>query len=97
MINWLSLAANSLWIIALAMALAAISQASWQSSRQRLKLRMVLEGSGYQVIFGLAGILFCAGMALTTTSTLLTAAWGILGVACLASFLIPLWKKPKNS
>jgi hypothetical protein len=97
MIDWLSLVANSLWVIALAVGLAAISQASWQAGRQRQKLRLILESSGYQVIFGLAGILFCAGMAFTATSTLITVAWAILGAACLATFLIPLRNRPKKS
>lgn len=63
MIDWLNLAANSLWIIGCAVGLAAISYASWEASLNQVKLRQKLRGAGYQAAFNAAGLLFCVGLA----------------------------------
>jgi phosphoglycerol transferase MdoB-like AlkP superfamily enzyme len=66
MIDWFNLAANALWILALAIALAVVSHASWQAALSHEKLRTRLGQPGYQMYFDLAAVLFCAGMAGTS-------------------------------
>lgn len=63
MIDWYSLATNSLWILACALALAGISHASWQGSLKRRKLSQQLNEPGYQRLLFAAGLLFCLGLA----------------------------------
>jgi hypothetical protein len=62
-IDWFNLAANSLWILGCAIALATISYASWAASQQQVKLRQQLRGTGYQAALNSAGLLFCLGLA----------------------------------
>lgn len=92
MIDWFNLAANSLWILGCAIALATLSFASWQASVRREKLRARLNQPGVQQFFFLAGILFCAGLAATADSILETVLWGILDVLFLAQWVLMLRK-----
>jgi hypothetical protein len=96
MIDWFSLFANSLWIIALALALATLSYASWRASVDREKLRSILGKGEYSTIFSLAGILFCAGLALTAPSILQTILWTILGIGFLTILLARVVQPSKN-
>ena len=66
MIDWYNLAANSLWILALALALAAISFARWEAVQRREKLGQILNQRGWQVALHLAGVLFSLGLAATS-------------------------------
>jgi hypothetical protein len=86
-IDWFGLFANSLWILALAGALAAFSYASWQASQEGRKLSAVLSSKGYRTIFNLAALLFCASQAMTAASLLLTILWIVLGVGILVLFI----------
>ena len=79
MIDWFNLAANSLWILSLAMLLALISYASWQSSAQHTKLRAQLARPVYQRFFDWIGVLFCLGMAGTSHVGWEIGLWGLLG------------------
>ena len=81
MIDWFNLAANSLWIVGCALALAAFSYASWQASLSDEKLRTRLETQGIQRALYFAGLLFCAGQAMLSDSLLVMILWGVLGVA----------------
>ena len=83
MIDWFNLAANSLWIVGLAIALATISHASWQAALQHEKLRLRLAQPDYQVFFDLAAVMFCLGMAATSRR-----AWEIIVWSGLAVLLI---------
>jgi membrane protein implicated in regulation of membrane protease activity len=96
MINWFSMFANSLWIIALALALAALSYASWRASVDKEKLRSKLNKGEYSAVFSLAGLLFCAGLALTAPSTLQTVLWTILGIGFLIILLARVVQILKN-
>ena len=62
MIDWSSLAGNTLWILGCAAALATISHASWQASARKEKLSSMLSLPAYQLALVLAAILFCLGM-----------------------------------
>ena len=88
MIDWFNLAANSLWILGCAIALATLSYASWQASVRKERLRACLNQPGVQQLVFLAGILFCAGLAATADSILETVLWGVLGVLFLAQWAL---------
>jgi hypothetical protein len=79
MIDWFNVAANSLWILGCAMALATLSYASWQASIYKETLRARLDTPGVQRAFYLSGILFCAGLAGASDSTLEVILWAMLG------------------
>lgn len=81
MINWYSLAANSMWVLGLALALAAIGHASWQAAQHHEKFRTRLKLSGYQFLIDLAAMLFCLGMAATSRRAWEIILW--LGLAVL--------------
>lgn len=80
MIDWYSLAANSLWILGCAVALATLSYASWQASVSGEKFRQALQRTGNQTALNSAGVLFSAGLAATSDSTLETVLWAVLGL-----------------
>jgi len=65
MINWLDLLTNSIWILALALALAIFSIAYYQSQQWEEKIRSVLNSPKYALPLNLSGALFCLGMAVT--------------------------------
>ncbi len=81
MIDWFHLLTNALWILACALALAAISYASWQASSQQKRLREILNGTGYQLLFNLAGLLFCLGLAGSDTQVWKIILWLVLAAA----------------
>ncbi len=85
--DWLDILGNALWIAALALALAGISFASWQASTNGNKLRAQLGQSSYMRLFNLAGVLFCAGLALTASAVFQMILWSVLGVAFAIAFV----------
>ena len=80
MIDWGGLAANSLWILGCALALATFSYASWQAAENGSKLSALLKQPGVQAGFNLAGSLFSAGLALTSGLGWMMILWAALGV-----------------
>ncbi len=66
MINWWGLASNSIWILAIAMALAVFSIAYYESRQKGEKLRQVFNSPTYTLPLNLAGAIFCLGMAVTS-------------------------------
>lgn len=80
MIDWLNVFYNALWIFALALALAAISHASWQASENKTRLRKELAGYGVQLSLSAAGILFSAGLALTSEPAWQRILWAVLAL-----------------
>lgn len=82
MIDWYGVFRNGLWILGLAVALAAFSYVDWwrrvQSPRQ--SLRQALGWPGFQAAFSLGMVLFCAGLALDSQPWWQTALWAVLGV-----------------
>jgi hypothetical protein len=90
MIDWFNLVANTLWILACAIALATFSHASWAASVRHEKQRKVLALPEYRTSINLAGILFCLGLAGTSHTgweivlwMILTALFGVLAVSVL--------------
>ena len=80
MINWYNLTANSLWIFALALALATLSFARWEAREQDTRVRAILSQSKWQTPLNIAGVLFCGGLAATTDVFWEQVVWGILAI-----------------
>jgi L-asparagine transporter-like permease len=93
MINWGNLAANAVWIVGCAIALAALSYASYEAAESGEKFSVRLQQRGYQLALDLAGLLFCLGLAATSDNTLLAVAWLALAAAFLTMGVIRLLKK----
>jgi hypothetical protein len=81
LIDWRGLAANSLWILGCALALAAFSYASWQAWLTHQRLLARLGNPGIQRALSLAGILFCSGMMALSKPGIMTLLWGLLALA----------------
>jgi hypothetical protein len=88
MIDWYNLVANSLWILALAIALAVVSHASWQAALSHVKLRTCLGQSRYQMFLDLAAVLFCVGMAGTSHHNWEIILWSGLAVLFIAQAVL---------
>jgi len=95
MIECYNLAANSLWILGCAVALATLSYASWEASLLKEKFTARLKRPSYQMALSLAGFLFCAGLAGTSDSTLEILLWSILALAFLGQMVATYWGKRK--
>lgn len=81
MIDWKNLAANALWILGCAIALATMSYASWEASQYHEKMGARLKRPAYQACLNLAGLLFCLGLAATSGVLLQRAIWLVLAAA----------------
>lgn len=88
MIDWMNLAANALWIVGCALALATLSWASWQAAEAKEKLRTRLGRPAPQAFLNLAGLLFSAGLAATSDAMWERALWAVLAVLFLAQFVL---------
>lgn len=80
MLDWRSLVFNSLWVFAAALALAALSHASWMATLRSVRKISVIRQTGYRMVLNLSGLLFCAGMAGNSQKTWHLGVWGILAV-----------------
>lgn len=78
MIDWYNVFANSLWIIALAFALATISFARFEAHIHGIKLGKLLSKPDWQVKLNLAGLIFCLGLAATSSKTWEQVVWGVM-------------------
>lgn len=85
LIDWFGVFYNALWILGLAIALAAVSYADWRRrlSQPRLSLRQALGQPSFQAAWSLGLLLFCAGLALSRGPWWQTAAWAALALAFL--------------
>lgn len=89
MIDVWGVAANSLWVLGLAVVLAALSWANWAAKTAGTRLRHVLARPPIRraLDFGLA--LFCAGLAATADPWWQQALWAALSVAWIVQILWP--------
>jgi hypothetical protein len=71
MIDWISLGSNTLWILGLALSLATLSYASWESNIHAEKFTTRLKRAPVQLCLNISGVFFCWGMAATSTLLLL--------------------------
>lgn len=82
MIDWLGVFRNALWILGLALALAAFSYADWWRRVQvpKQSLGKALEGPWFRAVLGLGLALFCAGLALGGGPWWVVVLWTGLGL-----------------
>jgi hypothetical protein len=94
MIDWFNLLANSFWIFGLALALAALSHASWQASLTRQTFRSRLAQPLAQTALNTAGVFFCAGLAATSQPWWEIGLWVILSISFGVQIVLTLlsWK-----
>ena len=79
MINWFNLFANSLWILALSVALAVLSYARWEAKHTGNKLKDVINQPAKQILFNVCGMFFSAGLAMTAGRMWEQVLWGLMG------------------
>jgi uncharacterized membrane protein YtjA (UPF0391 family) len=92
LIDWPALAASVLWIAGLALALAALSFAGFESSSAHQPFGALLKQRRFDLTLNLAGLLFCAGLAASTAQLLQLILWTILAVLFLVSAVLALRK-----
>jgi len=92
MMNFLSIAASALWILGLALLLAALSWSYWVVQTERLRWGEILRRPGVRRILGIALALFCAGLAATEARIWARALWGVLAVLWIVQGWWP-WKE----
>jgi hypothetical protein len=97
MIDWYNLLMNALWILACALALAAVSYASWQASVLGEKFRVVLGKSGIQQALNAAGLLFCAGLAGTSDVLWQRLLWILLALGFALQIGVEFFKRRKTA
>lgn len=95
MIDWFSLAANALWILACAIAITTLSHASWEASFRHEKVRKILALHHYQTSINLAGIIFCLGLAGTSNKLWESVLWLTFRELFVALSIIELIRKRK--
>ncbi|MBN2549540.1 MAG: hypothetical protein JXB15_10305 [Anaerolineales bacterium] len=95
MIDWVNLAGNAAWILGCAVALAALSFASWQAWNQGQNLRQQLKQPGVVRWIFLAGFLFCGGLAATAQAIWEIALWALLAALFLVQWAL-LQRRPSD-
>jgi hypothetical protein len=96
-IDWLNLAANSLWILGCAVGLAAVSYASWEASIKQVKLRQQLQRAGYQAAFSAAGLLFSLGLAGLSSRWWEAVLWLALSIWFALQLILPIFLARKHT
>ena len=91
MIDWWGLFHNAVWVLGLAVILAALGMASFRARTQGVRLRQVLGKSGFLLPFGAGMFLFCLGLMLSSHLWWQKALWGLLAVM-FAGQVIWLWR-----
>lgn len=80
MIDWQSVLFNSLWMVGLAVLLAAFGYAYWAASYLKRPLRVQLGSPGFLRAFWLSMVFFCVGLAGTSVRLWETILWGLLAL-----------------
>ncbi len=96
MIDWYNLVMNSFWILGCAIALAALSYASWQASATGVKFKVCLGQPKIQVVLNVAGLVFCVGLAGTSDIIWQQVLWGILGLGFVVQIVMEIVKSRKE-
>jgi hypothetical protein len=96
-IDWYNLAANALWIIALALALTVLSFASWEARVSGERLRVALSRPRWEFTLNLAGAMFCLGLAATSDRIWERALWLVLAGLYLFQIGFNFWKRRRAS
>ena len=96
MIDWPRVLFSAVWIGGAALALAALSYASWYASLRGERLRAVLQRPAYQLLLRAAACLICVGLGLTAAPGLETVLWLTLAMISAAAF-ISLWRRTRRN
>jgi hypothetical protein len=78
MIDWINLAFNALWILGCAVALAALSYASWEATLLGVSLRSRLQQASYAKALNVSGFLVGLGAGGAVQGGWLKALWFVL-------------------
>lgn len=81
MIDWWALFHNSLWILGLALGLAALGLANYEANRYHVRLRQKLGERGFQLSLNAGTLLFCLGLLFSSKTWWEYVLWGLLAVA----------------
>ncbi|MBI4772251.1 MAG: hypothetical protein HY784_17970 [Chloroflexi bacterium] len=81
LIDWRMVGFSALWILGLAIVLAAFSMADYRAGVERRKLRSVLGEPGSQGALNLGMTLFSAGLVYSGRAWWERAVWGLLALA----------------
>lgn len=90
MIDWFNLAANALWILGCAIALATLSYTSWEASAYREKMGARLKRPSAQAALNLAGLLIFLGLGVLSDELLTKVIYIILALMFLVLMVISL-------
>ena len=96
MINWTALLTNSLWLIALASALAIAGWAAWQAAQEKTPFPVVIRRRPSMLALSGCMGLFCLGVALSVQTTWEKIAWAILALLTMIQFAIFLRNNDTN-
>jgi len=78
MMDFRSVVANTLWILGLALILAALSWARWVAARENVRFRVALSRPGVARALDGGLMLFCAGLAATARTGWEQVLWGVM-------------------
>ena len=78
MMDFRSVVANTLWILGLALILAALSWAYWVAVQEHVRFRVALSRPGVARALDGGLMLFCAGLAATARTGWEQVLWGVL-------------------
>ena len=93
MINWQSVIFNSLWILGLAVLLAAFSYHYWVASVSKRPLREQLRQPNFLRLLWVALLLVCLGLVGTSQQTWEMIVWGVMALLALVN-IAGLSRKP---
>lgn len=91
MIDWTNLLFNSFWILALSIALAIVSWASWRASVNQTKLLHELKQVAPQRGLHFSGFLFSLGLALTASTVPEKILWFLLAAYFLVQVVLSIY------
>jgi hypothetical protein len=94
MIDWWGVFSNALWILGLAVLLAAWSMAYYEAQVGGVKVREIFSQTGYSWTLTVGLMLFCAGLAATEHRWWARILWGLLGVGFLVD---QLWRRSQDA
>jgi hypothetical protein len=97
MIDWYNLLMNSCWILGCSLALATLSYASWEASTLKEKFFNRLKLPGYQISLNIAGLLFCIGLAGTSSVVWQQILWGLLGLGFVFQIFMEIKRSRKTT
>ncbi len=87
MIDWWGVFSNTLWVVGLAVLLAAWSMAYYEAQHDDRKVREAFSQTSYSWALTVGLMLFCAGLAATEDRWWARVLWTLLGVGFLADQL----------